>query len=482
MLFWNWTADKLSMDYKLFLSGFLTAFSTERSKIGPIPLILLNWAAVAIPAFLAYLALGTNSFFTMLGITFGALLVVVGYSTVLSLLRVKKRKRFHKTVRWGLGLQSYGDIKKDSSRFVKVRWNFLNATRLSFTIVVSNITLRNMQNIINDINSMFPQKDRQWIIDLSTLSQGAFLAEAVLFNSEEAYRFNAVMMMTDIARDHLHHSGFPVPISFINESIGPKGFTSDEIHVEKMRPRPVGRLAEERLLNLVNRNYPCEEDKTWDLDESSDNSLFRFYQEDKAKAKAMRHMRFIVHDNMSGFNLEHPTVTFIDESIERGQFFFESVIVEGLKAQGLSLFKAERLYAALDAAFPLLKNPETQWQATMESDTLTICRVKATEEEESAEESEEETAEVVNITSAAPSEPVSAPRAPTITSTLSLPPMSRPGDLKKKTVQAESPKIVESTIAKPALPKMPRPPTLPQLPPRPVLRPRDTTTQPLVKD
>jgi hypothetical protein len=361
------------MDYKLILSGFLTGFVSERSKIGPLPLRVVNWLLVLVPGFLAYRALGQSNFPLLVGITIGALLLVVGYSTVLLAMRIARRQRFYKTVKHRLGLHSYSDYNKDSSKFVKVRWNLLHATRLSFGIVVSDVSMRTVKNSINDMNSMFPRPGWQWVIDLPLMTQGSFLAHAVPSESHEAKKFNAIMVMSDIAKDQLNYYDFPVPLTFVNEELGPKGFSFDEVLIERTEAKSVSRFSEERLLTLMNRTFESKNDRTWVIDQS-DGSVFRFHQEHRSRDKARRHIHDIVNHHMSGNNVNAPEVTFENEKLVGDQFSFTSVSISGLTAQSLSEYKLESLYAALKTAFALPKGQ--QWEATMESDVLTITQVE----------------------------------------------------------------------------------------------------------
>lgn len=372
------------MDYRRLIEGVTNAFVTERSTIGPVPLLALNWAAVAFPAFLTYRAWGTDEFAITLAFTAGVLLIVLGLSFLLVTLRTGRRRRFYSTVKHALGVPSYNEYSKDSSRFVKMRWQFLKPTQITFKITVSNLRMSTIKSALNDLDSMFaPSSGKRWVVNLGLLRQGTFVARVVDAASHESLKFDATMTLTEVARDQLGDiNAFPINMTFIGERVEGQRFAFDEVTIDNTRGRLVGKSATDKLVTLFERAYPPREDMTWMLDQS-DGSVYRVYQSDKYIAKAIRNVRGICSDQMlEGFS-DDPKISFINERVEGARLVFDAVQIDELKSQGFSDYKAQRLTAAFTTAFPVPRG--LMWTASMSENTLYIERVPLAEGDEPTE-------------------------------------------------------------------------------------------------
>lgn len=363
------------MDYKRLLAGFATAFITDRSKIGPVPLLAVNWLLVAVPAFLAFRAVGTDEFMKSLIIAALAFLVVVGAATVLSSIRVKIRARFYKTAKYSLGVPSYSDYSKDSSRFVKVRWNFLNASRVSFNITVSDVRKSSVTSTLNDLQSMFPQRSKTWVVDLGQLRQGKFIAHAVASSSIEAQRFDSSLAINGIAASEMSQDDFPLGINFVRDRIEDGVHVFDEVVINKVKFQFVSSYRAARTLNVFEGRFPSREGLAWVIDQSS-RDFYCFRQEDEKLVRATQMMLEIITGNMRDSSDDNLKVTFDGDREEYGSFAFDSVLIEGMQAQALSEYKENILFAAMNTAFPL--PPGYMWKASMMSGSMRIERIQGT--------------------------------------------------------------------------------------------------------
>lgn len=251
------------MDLFLNALSFLNfSFVTDQTKFFKIPMVLINWVILGIGGFYFWSTLADGSV-TQISIAAGAILVFlilsVGRAMLLLHLRAKKRQYLYKLWKHSFTLQQYKEYDKDSSKFLKIRWDGLKGLSVEAHGEVGRsgfTSIRELKEVLGNLDKMLPRKNMKWVIDFNAAKIGTLKTHPLPVDSEAYLEFMSEIKIYELTRNIITFSSELPDINFVQGRIEDGFYTFDEALISDLQAQDFSSSTRDRLASAYTDVFP----------------------------------------------------------------------------------------------------------------------------------------------------------------------------------------------------------------------------------
>lgn len=222
------------------LNLFATSFFFDKTKVKGVPFTLVNWFALALVGGYLWIIIRNEAIGNMrvvaIVVFFATLGAILGRTAVLVYMRTKKRRYIYKLWSSPYALRRYDDRNKDSSKFVRITWDGLRATRVLAHGEVGRLhfsRMRLLKATLDNLDQDLPTKHGKWVLDFEQAKSGFLDARIVQTNTLEYIEFYSRTRLYELVQNVLNYMDFP-QIEFENSELVDGKIQFDAIFILNM--------------------------------------------------------------------------------------------------------------------------------------------------------------------------------------------------------------------------------------------------------